>query len=360
MIKRFEQIEQLRMLSELIEKARNCGALESYLLAVQLAELSRHSSFKSSLKYSVYRKEREDLNLLLSSFNTTRYQIKSIEEGKVNKKKLVVKFPKVDDISNGERDVLNFIAQLQLARKRFRKESCILIIDEVFDYLDDANLVALQYYITQLIEDFKNRDKCLYPIILTHLDPEYFQHYFFRKHLLMICYFNRRNTMPASTFIKLVGHRNQPSIKADISKHFFHYHPVDKDLESEFLALSMKKKWGKSHTFYQLVEDEAKKYLNNAQYDSIAVLFWVRIKIEKLALEQLSHAQQSTFLNTKGTKKKLEFSVGQGAVVPESHFLLGIIYNDSLHWDPRRDYETPLISKLENGTIKKLISELYV
>lgn len=33
----------------------------------------------------------------------------------------------------------------------------ILIIDEVFDYLDDANLMAVQYYITQMIKEFKDK-----------------------------------------------------------------------------------------------------------------------------------------------------------------------------------------------------------
>ena len=35
------------------------------------------------------------------------------------------------------------------------KDNNILIIDEVFDYLDDANIMAAQFYITDLIKTVK-------------------------------------------------------------------------------------------------------------------------------------------------------------------------------------------------------------
>ena len=58
-------------------------------------------------------------------------------------------------------------------------------------------------------------------------------------------------------------------------------------------------------------------------------------------------------------KSKLEFCEENGITISETHYLLGLIYNDDLHWHEQRDYETPLISKLENMTIKKMIQEIF-
>lgn len=61
------------------------------------------------------------------------------------------------------------------------KDNNILIIDEVFDYLDDANIMAAQFYITDLIKQLKGVGKNIFPIILSHLNPDYYnQHYSFK------------------------------------------------------------------------------------------------------------------------------------------------------------------------------------
>lgn len=57
-------------------------------------------------------------------------------------------------ISNGQRDILTFISRLMECHYKESK-ACILVIDEFFDYLDDANLVAFQYYISTLIDSYR-------------------------------------------------------------------------------------------------------------------------------------------------------------------------------------------------------------
>lgn len=47
-----------------------------------------------------------------------------------------------------------------------------------------------------------------------------------------------------------------------------------------------------------------------------------------------------------------------GINVPELYYLLGIIYNDGLHWHDDQDKTTPLMSKLQNLVIKQMISEI--
>jgi len=356
------QVIPLKNLSDIIEKF-GYSQLDSFLIAIEIAWLSQTSTFKDAFAYSLYAREKEFYNELLKTIDTTRHNI-SVQEKKKSasspKKKLVIEFPSAEQMSNGQRDILSFIAQIQKARRNFNKKHCILIIDEVFDYLDDANLVAFQYYVTNLIEEFKQQDRYLYPMLLTHLDPAYFQHFSFNKHKLQIQYLASNSTRTPSVFLNIVKKRDNITIENDVSKHHFHFHPDKIDLENEFQLLGLRKAWGKSYGFYNLITDEVEKYLKSNDYDPLAVLLGVRVQIEKLAYNRLVSQQvKDTFLTTHKTRLKLEFCEEKGIPIPETHYLLGLIYNDDLHWKQHRDYETPLISKLENMTIKKMIQEIF-
>lgn len=142
---------------------------EAYLAALEIIQLyaTDKTRFKNACKYSHYKLERKEYTDMLTGFNSSWCNISPKEEGG----KLVVTFPKLKYISNGQRDVLSFVALLLRAKKKFKNRNCILIIDEVFDYLDDANLVAVQYYITQFIEEYRQDGKKIYPLIFTHLNP---------------------------------------------------------------------------------------------------------------------------------------------------------------------------------------------
>jgi len=353
-------ITDLEKLAKLIQRTHENDPVDSYLLAIQFAELTQTSTFKGALSYKLYLRDKAFFDQMLTSFNTSRHLIKTKESGKPSKKSLVVDFPKADEVSNGQRDILTFIAHIQRARRKFKKANCILIVDEIFDYLDDANLVAFQYYITQIIEEFKAQDRNIYPILLTHLDPGYFRHFCFSKHRLQIRYLDRNPTIGTSPALNLVKQRENPAIAAVVSKHHFHYHPQEANVESEFLGLGLRKAWGSSHKFYEYLHEEIAKYFRDETHDSIAVLLAIRTRIEKLAFEKLTSAQQhNDFHNVHGTGNKLDYCATQGIDIPETHYLLGIIYNDDLHHKGERDIETPLRSKLRNVTIKKIISELF-
>lgn len=359
LLAKFAAISELKKLAKLIQRVHRSDAVGSYLLAIQFADLTQTSTFKGALSYKLYLRDKAFFDQLLTSFNTSRHLIETKESGKP-KKSLVVDFPKADEVSNGQRDILTFIAHIQGARRKFKKENCILIVDEIFDYLDDANLVAFQYYITQIIEEFKAQGRNIYPILLTHLDPGYFRHFCFNKHRLQIRYLDRNPTSDSSLSLNLVKQRENPTIKAVVSRHHFHYHPQDVNIENEFLGLGLRKAWGKSHKFYDYVNEEIAKYFRGEVHDSIAVLLAIRIRIEKLAFEKLTTTpQQDDFHNVHGTGNKLDYCDTQGIDIPETHYLLGIIYNDDLHPKVDRDIETPLRSKLRNITIKKIISELF-
>lgn len=354
-------IEPLKTLCLLIKYFTGGSIVDCYLHSLQMAKLIQGQTFQKALTYKIYCRDKSFFDSLLCSVNSTRHNLKTKEVKKSkssDKKKLVIEFPKINSISNGQRDIISFISQIQKAKSSFKKQNCILIVDEIFDYLDDANLVSFQYYITKLIEEFKSQGRNLFPILLTHLDPQYFNHFCFNKHKMQVHYLARSPHKVTSKFLDIVKNRKDQQIESDLSKYFFHYHPDDKDLENDFVRLNMPKIWGKSLSFHAQVALELDKYLRGNSYDPIAVLFAVRIKVEELAYNSLLGIDKEEFVNTHKTRSKLEFCEEKGVPIPETSYLLGLIYNDDLHWRNNRDYITPLVSKLENMTVKKMISEL--
>lgn len=129
--KEFElsDVEQVQYLLQLVESEKN-GALEN---------------IQDALDWIDYSKTKQSLDKRLSEFNTTGKEIKSA----VRRGKLVVEFGKADRMSNGERDVLSFLANLAAFSSLVKKKPCILVIDEIFDYLDGTNLLAVQYYLSK-------------------------------------------------------------------------------------------------------------------------------------------------------------------------------------------------------------------
>lgn len=363
LIERLDSIPALRRLAEIIMPFMGNNRTNSYLAAIQIITLVPAQTFKQALKYKQYLRDRENLDRLLGAFNSTNEEIKTKEIGKRNSpKKLVVEFPSADKVSNGQRDVLSFICQIQRAMRKMRHTRSILIIDEIFDYLDDGNLLTFQYYISTLIQVYKDGGKELYPILLTHLDPANFHKIVFKPTQLQIRYLARNPTLPSSNVLRLVKIRNDTSIKEIAAKNHFHYHPEEANIPDEFNALGFSRHWGNSSSFYNHINTEVQNYLSDQQlqFDCIAVMLALRIKIEQLAYDRLPTQElKNEFLTTHKTKNKLEFCEASGVSIPDTHYLLGIIYNDSLHWQPWKDLETPLISKLKNATIRQLILEVF-
>lgn len=60
-------------------------------------------------------------------------------------------------------------------------EKSLLIIDGVFDYLDDADLLVAQRFLLELMKQFKDAGKSIYVVILTHLDSSQFKSFRFKK-----------------------------------------------------------------------------------------------------------------------------------------------------------------------------------
>ncbi|MEX2305273.1 MAG: hypothetical protein WD595_03680 [Waddliaceae bacterium] len=355
---KFEAIQQLTPLVELIVNSTlGVTRLNAYLVALQIIKQynTDKTKFKQACKYSNYKREMMEYQDLISAFNSSSYEILPREKNG----RLIVEFPKANLVSNGERDVLSFISQLHRAKRKLRKNNCILLIDEVFDYLDDANLVAVQYYTTQLIDEYKDANKRIYPMILTHLNPYYFKNFAFSKQKE---YFLAKTSIcPNQNMVKLLRKREDPSIAEEVSQHLLHFSVSTINKRIEFKTLGIKEKWGEAKNFDEYTNEELKKYIEeNPSYDPLAVCCAVRTHIERLAYEALAMpAHQTEFLSTNATRKKLTYAESVGVVVPEYHFLLGVIYNDGMHWRENADNISPIVAKLENLTIRNMIRKVH-
>lgn len=329
---------------------------KAYLVAIQFIWLYNNNpnNFKAACAYSNYQLDKQRFEHTLSTFNCTWKRIKASQTGG----QLVVKFPEAIYISNGQRDILTFISMLFRARQHLKKDANILIIDEVFDYLDDANLTAAQYYITTFIKDYKEEGKRLYPIILTHLNPNYFKNFAFNDQ--KVYYLEQSPIQVNNSIIRLLRYRNHISIKDDVSKHLLHFYPTHINKRAEFNSLGLRELWGESDNFYQFLNSEVDNYLNGRAFCPFSVCGGVRVKIEEIAYNKLLTQEARTeFLTTKETRSKLEKAEEMGVLSPESYYLLGIIYNEGMHWKDDLDNVSPIASKLENLTIKKLIRDVF-
>jgi hypothetical protein len=335
--------------------------IEKLVNAIQLRELfnNNRDNLSNIIDYYNYIFAEKEINEMLGFFNCTWKNIKAREKSS----ELVIEFPKANQISNGERDVLCFIGKLFEARNKLRKEKAILVIDEIFDYLDDANLIAAQYYLTKFIDQFKKSGRELFLIILTHLDPMFFNTYSFSTK--NVIYLNKINRLTNKHKINNLLKDRERCKKTDkerydrISTHYLHYSHTNID-ESEYLqTLGVETELLTSESFQRTAMQELENYCSGMDFDPALVCCGLRICIEKKAYEQLSEQnQKDEFLTIHKTTDKLEYAKKKGAIVPEVYFLLSIIYNEAMHLDDQCKKLNPISYKLRNKVIHNMISEI--
>jgi predicted ATP-binding protein involved in virulence len=313
-------------------------------------------NFKNAVKYSKYCLYRDAFNNNLKSLDTTWKDLHATEE----KDKLVINFPKADEISYGQRDALSLCVNLQILKADLEKRpgKYIIIIDEVFDYLDAMNLTLTQYYLSTLVRDFKST--CvLYPIIMTHLDPQIFIHYAFRK--MKVIYLIDVSKKRDPHLRMLLSCRNNELIKDDVSHFLLHYAPDVIAKGSVFEELGLPKEWGENLEFMSFCSKEMTNYLNDRNYDPYAVCTALRVRVEKLAYDELDSIEdRKKFVDTHGTKYKLDLVDGIKDDLPEVYYMLGIIYNDTEHlYLLEENEDKPVIYRLNNDMIKNAIKRIF-
>lgn len=305
-----------------------------------------------------YENTKEKYGELLKGFCSSAWQWAELKEVKGT---LAVVFPKAHQLSNGQRDLITLVVHMHKALYEGPKKPLLLVIDEVFDYLDDANLVAFQHYVTSLIESYKESGQLIYPVILTHLDPGVFFDFCFNKHKLQTSYLLTHSSGKSQSTMRLIAARDQDEVIKDrLEKCWFHYHVDNEEIDAVEWSRLLPPEWRRSDVFHAYTVGELGRYLNSRNYDPLAVCFAVRILVERLTYNLLARAdEKDEFLNeVRMTKNKMYFAASRGIEIPESYFLLGLIYNTNLHWSQGRDYVSPLVNKLNHPTIKSLIRNI--
>lgn len=318
-------------------------------------------SFKARINYAHFKLDEESMRTLFASLKTTWKDIKPHRTGD----KVTLKIGDAQRISNGERDILLLIGHLQEARSKLTKQDNILIIDEVFDYLDDANLIAAQHYINRFIAALKSEGKNIYPIILSHINPNYYRTFAFKR--MKVYYLNPLQYPNASdNMLKLIRRRDDLEKTSNrdaglVSKYMFHFH-TDYSLDMSEIINMQDSNWGHIPTFKKYCVRQVSEYLNGNRYDALGVCIALREMIEKYAFSMLqSDEHKRIFLEDKhGTENKLDYVESFSYILPETFSLLGLVYNDSLHFNNKNniDLRQTLYSRLENNTIKGMIGEI--
>jgi hypothetical protein len=162
---------------------------------------------------------------------------------------------------------------------------------------------------------------------------------------------------------KLVANRENTLIKDVLDSHYFHFsdNGNNVNVSNEFESLGLNKAWGCPAAFVKKINRELRTYLLQPgdKYDPLAVCFAVRRRVEELVYLKLQEGHKRLFLSTHGTNEKLHEAQSHGVSIPETYFLLGIIYNHPLHIAGEEDLSKPLSMKLDNPSIKNMIRKLW-
>ncbi|RRY05332.1 hypothetical protein [Brucella anthropi] len=352
------EVLHLKTVFDLVTKYGTSNTwLDNVLICYMLMDLntSDRNNLKKWLQYAVYSRRMQSLKDFIEDINGAWVAA----EIKETKGRILVNFPDASSLSNGQRDLLYFGCNLLRTRETTSTKPCILFIDEVFDYLDDANLVIAQYFLSKLIDTYRQDGRKIYICLLTHLDPMYFKGYALKRQQTV--YLGDTSQKISETMRKVITLRENPDWDAALSRHFLHYHPDDHDISEIFNSTyGLPKKHGRSHSFYQFLKEEWDKCIQGGEsYDPFAVCAYVRVQIEKCAYSKIENEVERTeFLTGRnGTANKLEYAETVGVPVPEACLLLGVVYNDALHRKDGVEQSSTIALKLRNLGLQSMMKQ---
>ena len=351
-----------------------CTAFEHFVFFYELVCFwnKEKSEIKKANIRTKYERYREEVDRNISLLDITWKQIHTTEtDGK-----LMLKFPHADEISNGQRDNLTFVAELFRFQNILKEgKQYMLLIDEVFDYLDDANVIVAQCFLTNMLKLWKGK---VYLCILTHLSPYSFKNYIFSDDKINHVYLFNTKPVAMEEMKAFISFRERLDREKDnaqselynkLSRDLFHYNPVKVDYQADITTYKnnhhLKQSWGKTDVLHNVLMEEVNKYLSGAEeYDPYAVSMALRLRIEKIMYDQLPTQElKDGFVNEKMTKNKMKYCADKGYEMPEVFNIANAIHNDADHlkFDVEQDryIEKPMVYKLQNHFIKVLISKLF-
>ena len=367
----FDELEAIKEYQDFQNEIKSLkssdSAFDRFELFIQIKWLYEYNrqNLLEVQRYEQYINLRNKYNEIIKAIDTTGRDLQAKEvDGK-----LIVSFPKADTISNGQRDIVTFIINLVKFQMRYdENKKQLLIIDEVFDYLDDANVVAAQYFLSNLLK--KNKEN-LYLVIFSHITEEHFRGWVLNKKL-NTQYIKPIQAKASSNTKAFIAYReylkaNKSEHYPTLSNYYFHYNPQtsEQDLSAAYIVKDgLKQNWFKGTYLHQAIIPELNKYLSGQeQYDPYAVCFALRFACEKNIYEQLrTEEEKDTFLAQNTTTKKLNWAEDAGYSVPIIYYLLGIIFNEAEHitgYEMEKNKERSCVYRLDNGAIRQMAIKLF-
>lgn len=219
--------------------------------------------------------------------------------------------PLTHELSSGEWDRLMLIIHLYKIANLMRiPKHKIVIIDKLFDTLDEANMLIAFSFMSELIEKEEN----ITFIVLTHL--QYSEFTIAAKNFNFINIDESYTKKINEDLLQAVIARNE---QADLSKYVLHFYPKQ-CIPEEFMS------------FVDTIYREAKRYIDRKKYCPLAVAIFMRYISEKKFYDLLECQEfKESFLQTHSTRSKLEFIDEKGIYVENEFYLMCQIHNKLLH-----------------------------
>lgn len=374
----FAEIEKEEYYAQYVSLMKNVHPeftkLDYFLCFFQLLHLYEHNrdAYNKAVKRAKFDSEWERFNKELKYLDTTGRNIEAHETGN----KVVVEYPLADTVSNGQRDLLSFYCRLKkFYRSVNEKKNYLLVIDEIFDYLDDANYIAAQYFLSKFMKECKAN---IIVVLFTHLDPAHFRSTVFSEKMLNVLYINdfaAKATPQMTSFLALRQKLDKNNVTENklynkISAYFLHYNPSTANIEADLEArneTNLRTSWGRCNQFFQVLIDEVNKYVSGDKaYDPYAVATALRIRMEKMVYDLLNPDNQAEFIageKCKTTKQKLNYAEEKGVTVNDIFYMAIPITNDADHLTcikgTNKLDEHPLVYKMNHPVLQNIVREIF-
>lgn len=276
---------------------------------------------------------------------------------------LVLEINNINSLSSGERDLLIMIATLEriLYRDRSKKEK-ILIFDDIFDYLDGANILFFQYFILKIIERFKKDKINIFIFLFTHLDPSFFTTFQLDK----VRIYNLENHAYSSSKViedlLLKREKLSPIIKEVVSKFYLHFsiEPFNrKDVEPSSEIKEFISAYPDPYKFKELCLKEIKKFIAGTEYDIYMVSVGIRVLCEQHLYNKLESPLKEEFLEVHGSKK-IELLKNNNISLDPKIEILNKTYNELQHIEVSKKERVlnKFFLRINNMFIKNLLKLL--
>ena len=211
-----------------------------------------------------------------------------------------------------------------------------------------------------MIQFAKDLRRSFFPLILTHLAPQEFSQYQtkgLKQHFLE----KRTSEIKDKDLRRLITRRNSlentdPEYES-ISRFYLHYNSAETE---QIPNCNFSTGFTGSAFFKASLESHWTNYTNGTNnFDPFSICTYVRIKLEENIHDKIATSLQMGFINTNKTVDKFNYAERNGILVPDTFYLLSLIYNNALHASENQFnfLEDKLNTQLANPILKAMLIE---